>query len=135
VTVIERALAESRCGKRLAREAPGNNVAIPTPNCISHVSIIGDVRPVLSEHGGSVGVDLAEPDCFKPFRFEGEAETADSAEQVEMSRFWFIHFSSIRVIHDFGEGLNINCTLRQSSPHARLGYFARRHAFNFKPLI
>ena len=58
---------------------------------ISHVSVIGDIWPVLFEDGGSVGVDFREPDGLETFRFKGETETSDAAEKVKVSWFGFIH--------------------------------------------
>ena len=72
----------------LAGEASANNVNWPNVEGVefAHVLEAGDGRPVLSQDGLAVGVDLAEGDgAESPGAFEPEAESADAAEQVEDS--------------------------------------------------
>jgi hypothetical protein len=72
----------------LAGEASANNVNWPNVEGVefAHVLEAGYGRPVLSQDGAAVWINLAEGDgaestgAFKP-----EAESADAAEQVEDS--------------------------------------------------
>jgi hypothetical protein len=70
----------------LTRESAGNaldaDAGKSKTSCVefADVWIAGDVRPMLSEHGATVGVEFAEGDRDKSGGFKSESEAANSRE-------------------------------------------------------
>jgi hypothetical protein len=88
VAVVRMRSLLSRGTERLAGKATTDEVDSTEPTqsiCVNCADVFeaGDVGPVLSEHGATELVSLAEGDGAHSCSFESEAETADAAEEVE----------------------------------------------------
>jgi hypothetical protein len=78
-TVITCASALPSEGKRLAREASGDDVTLDGGNS-SHVSVVWHVRPVLFEQFACIRFDFTKSDGFKSGGVGCDCEATDSTE-------------------------------------------------------
>lgn len=70
-------------GNILARESTSENVDSGGVGDTGNVAEVRDVRPVLGEDAGSVGIDLGEPSGTEPASpFKSKVDSPDSAEEA-----------------------------------------------------
>ena len=84
VTVIRRASLLPGDTEWLAGEPAGEEPNRFDCGDVSHVAVIGDSGPVLSEHVATVGVDFSESNRLDSVPACGKCEAADAAKQVNM---------------------------------------------------